>query len=299
MSSKAAWRTQRERSNLPTLRLMVWISLSFGRRLSRLVLYGIALYFTLFAPRARQASRPYLQRALGRTPGWRDHFRHILAFASTIHDRIYFLNGRTDQFDIEVYGAEILHAALAEQPGALLIGAHLGSFEALRVLGRERGGLAVAMLMHPDNARKIAQVLAAINPAAQNDILPLGQPDSMLAARDRLDAGHLVGMLADRGLGEDPKHLAPFLGQAAAFPLGPWKVAALLRRPVFFMVALYLGGRRYRIHLEPLADFSRVAASEREAAMHAAIERYAERLSQHCRQTPYNWFNFYDFWKTS
>jgi predicted LPLAT superfamily acyltransferase len=299
MSQTAAWRTHEERSNLPTIRLMVWISLTFGRRLSRLVLYGIVLYFTLFAPRARQASRPYLQRVLGRVPGWRDHFRHILAFASTIHDRIYFLNGRLDQFDIEVHGAEILHAALAEQPGALLIGAHLGSFEALRVLGRERGGLQVAMLMHPDNARKIGAVLAAINPAAQNDILPLGQPDSMLAARDRLDAGHLVGMLADRGLGGDPSHRALFLGEAAAFPLGPWKVAALLRRPVFFMTALYLGGQRYRIHLEPLADFSQVEWAMRESAIHAAIERYAARLSQHCRQAPYNWFNFFDFWKAA
>ena len=299
MSGKAVWRTQRERSNLPTLRLMVWISLTCGRRVSRLVLYGIALYFTLFAPRARRASRPYLQRALGRAPGWRDHFQHILSFASTIHDRVYFLNGRADLFEIEVQGAEALLAALAEQSGALLIGAHLGSFEALRALGRQRAGLEVTMLMHADNARKIGQILASINPQAQEDILSLGQPDSMLAARDRLDAGHLVGMLADRGLGDDPSHLASFLGQPAAFPLGPWKVAALLRRPVFFMAALYLGGRRYRIHLEPLADFSRVAPSEREAAMHAAIERYAERLSQHCRQTPYNWFNFYDFWKTS
>ena len=299
MSGKAVWRTQRERSNLPTLRLMVWISLTFGRRVSRLVLHGIALYFTLFAPRARRASGPYLQRALGRAPGWRDHFQHILSFASTIHDRVYFLNGRADLFEIEVQGAEALLAALAEQPGALLIGAHLGSFEALRALGRQRAGLEVTMLMHADNARKIGQVLAAINPQAQEDILSLGQPDSMLAARDRLDAGHLVGMLADRGLGDDPSHRASFLGQPAAFPLGPWKVAALLRRPVFFMAALDLGGRRYRIHLEPLADFSRVAPAEREAAMHAAIERYAERLSQHCRQTPYNWFNFYDFWKTS
>ena len=43
----------------------------------------------------------------------------------------------------------------------------------------------------------------------------------------------------------------------------------------------------------------KMTPAEREAAMHVAIERYAERLSQHCRQTPYNWFNFYDFWKTS
>ena len=60
------WKHQRERSSPAILKLMVWISLTFGRSISRLVLHGIAAYFTLFAPRARRASRAYLQRALGR-----------------------------------------------------------------------------------------------------------------------------------------------------------------------------------------------------------------------------------------
>ena len=46
----ADWRRQQEKSNLAILRLMVWISLTFGRRVGRLVLYGIAAYYVLFAP---------------------------------------------------------------------------------------------------------------------------------------------------------------------------------------------------------------------------------------------------------
>ena len=44
----SGWRHQQERSNLAILRLMVWISLTRGRRIGRLVLYGIALYFLFF-----------------------------------------------------------------------------------------------------------------------------------------------------------------------------------------------------------------------------------------------------------
>ena len=47
-------------------------------------------------------SQAYLTRALGRPAGWRDSFRHVLAFASTIHDRVYLLNDRFDLFDIEI-----------------------------------------------------------------------------------------------------------------------------------------------------------------------------------------------------
>jgi len=293
----ADWLRQQERSNLAILKLMVWISLTFGRTVGRLVLYGIAAYFVLFAPRARRASRAYLSRALNRRAEWKDGFRHVLSFASTIHDRIYLLNDRFDLFDIEVIGADRLHAALEQQPGALLIGAHLGSFEALRAVGRGQAGLKVAMLMVEENARKINATLAAINPAASQDIIPLGRMDSMLAARDKLDAGYLVGMLADRGLGDDATIDCAFLGKTAAFPLGPWRLAAMLRRPVFFMTGLYLGGNRYQIHFEPLADFSQTPREERDAAIRAAMQHYANRLTHFCRWAPYNWFNFFDFWQ--
>ena len=297
MKPESDWRQQQERSNLAILKLMVWISLTFGRAVGRLVLYGIAAYYVLFAPTARRASRDYLHRALGRWAQWTDGYRHVFSFASTIHDRIYLLNDRFDLFDIEVIGAEALNEALARQPGALLIGAHLGSFEVLRAVGRGRAGLQVAMLMYEENARKINATLQAINPRAAEDILPLGRVDSMLAARDRLAQGYLVGMLADRGLGNDATLNCDFLGQPAAFPLGPWRMAAMLQRPVFFMAGLYLGGNRYRIHFEPLADFSHVTRADRAQAIDDAIRAYAKRLEAHCRNTPYNWFNFFDFWQ--
>ncbi|MCE1239448.1 MAG: acyl-CoA synthetase [Azonexaceae bacterium] len=297
MKCNPDWLRQQERSNLAILRLMVWISLTFGRAVGRIVLLGIAGYFTLFAPAARRASRDYLHRALGRWAEWHDGFRHVFSFASTIHDRIYLLNDRFDLFDIEVHGAEALHAALERQPGALLVGAHLGSFEALRTVGRGQAGLKVAMLMYEENARKINATLEAINPNATQDILPLGRPESMLAAQEKLAQGYLVGMLADRSLGDDATVDAEFLGKTARFPVGPWRVAALLRRPVFFMTALYLGGNRYRIHFEPLADFSAVSRVDRERAIADAVHAYADRLTHYCRLAPYNWFNFFDFWK--
>ncbi|QRM18193.1 acyl-CoA synthetase [Dechloromonas sp. TW-R-39-2] len=292
-----SWLRQQERSNLAILRLMVWISLTFGRAIGRVVLYGITAYYVLFAPRARHFSREYLHRALGRWAEWSDGFRHVFSFASTIHDRIYLLNDRFDLFDIEVIGADPVHELAAAQTGAVLIGAHLGSFEVLRAVGRGRAGLKVAMLMYEENARKINATLEAINPAATQDIISLGRMESMLEARDKLDQGYLVGILADRSLSDDPTVDCEFLGEMAPFPVGPFRLAAMLRRPVFFMTGLYLGGNHYRIHFEALADFTDTPRSERDAAIRAAQQHYADRLSHYCRLAPYNWFNFFDFWQ--
>jgi len=298
-TTDTAWRHKPERSNMAILRVMVWISLHLGRRIGRVVLYGIAAYFFLFAPSARRASRAYLARALGRKATPVDGFRQVLAFASTIHDRVYLLNERFDLFDIDIVGADQVHAAAEPGQGVLLMGAHLGSFEVMRALGRKRGEHTVTMLMYEENARKVNATLAAINPAATQDIIALGRMDSMLLAQEKLAAGHLVGMLADRGLGNDPTSTIDFLGAPAQFPVGPFRVAAMLRRPVMFMTGLYLGGNRYRIHFEPLADFTDVKRGDRDAAIAEAQRAYVARLEHYCRQAPYNWFNFFDFWRSA
>lgn len=296
----ADWRQRKERSHAWLLRLMVGISRLFGRRIGRVVLHGIAAYFTLFSPAARRASRDYLGRVLGRYANWADGYRHVLSFASTVHDRVFLLDDRRSHgLRIEVQGAEALQAACADGQGMLLVGAHLGSFEVLRAVGRERGGMRVAMVMYEENARKINEALRAINPAAMQDIIALGRVDSMMAAKDRLAEGCLVGMLADRLLGADGDEgaLLPFLGENARFPVGPWRLAVLLRRPVFFMAGLYLGGDRYQVRFEPLADFSQVPREGRQAAIDAAMRAYVAALERHVREAPYNWFNFYDFWQ--
>ena len=297
ISQRAEWVRRPERSNGAMLRLMTWISLRLGRAPARFVLAGISLYFLLFAPTARAASRAYLRRALDREPAFADLFRHFHSFASTIHDRVFLLNGRFDLFQVEVHGEDIVQEVLAAGRGAILMGAHMGSFEAVRAIGRRQPGLRVAMVMYEENARKLNAALAAINPAAVQDIIPLGQLDSMLRVQACLDEGMVLGVLGDRTLGGDPTVRIPFLGAGAEFPVGPLRLAAMLKRPVLFMSGLYLGGNRYAIHFERLADFSDIERPGRDAAIQAAVAAYAACLERHCRAAPYNWFNFFDFWR--
>jgi predicted LPLAT superfamily acyltransferase len=294
--AKSPWAGHAERGSLLLLRVMSWISLRLGRRLSRGVLYGIATYFFLFAPRARRHAREYLRRVLARPATPLDRFRQIFAFAATIHDRVYLLNRRFELFEISIDGEALMRAACDRGGGALLIGAHLGSFEATRALGQRQAGLEIAMAMYADNARKINATLTAISPRLKMDIIELGHMSAMLEIRARLAAGSFVGMMGDRTLGEEAVERVMFLGSRASFPLGPMRAAAMLRRPVYFMAGLYLGGNRYHIVFEQIADFSTVGPGAEPEAVSAAVRRYAAVVERHCRLYPYNWFNFMDFW---
>jgi predicted LPLAT superfamily acyltransferase len=293
-SPASEWARRSERGSLPLLRFMVWLSLTLGRGPTRVLLRLIAAYFLAFGGAARRASREYLARCLGRPSSLAEQYRLFFSFAATVHDRIYFLKDRFDLFDIRVEGGDLFG-----DTGAVLMGAHMGSFEAMRACGRTLAHRKVAVAMYEDNARKIQAALAAIAPETVQEIVALGRLDSMLELGERLGAGVLVGVLADRTFGDEAVLEVPFLGEAAPFPTGPMRMAAALRQRVFFMVGLYLGGNRYDVHFEPLADFTRFDEADRagrDRAVEAAVRAYAARLEEYARRAPHNWFNFHDFW---
>jgi predicted LPLAT superfamily acyltransferase len=294
LSARQKWLQKPERSNRVMLRILVWVALRLGRTTARILLYPICAYFLLFAPTSTAASRRFLRHVLGRAPGISDLYRHVFFFAACLLDRIFLLNEQSALFDARIHGETDLRVLLARGKGSVLIGAHVGSFEIIRALGRKQPDLKMSLLMYQNNARMLAGVVEATNPALTMEIISLGRKDAMLKVHARLEEGALIGMLGDRTLEGEEQEMCRFFGKDAAFPLGPFRLAKILRRPVILMLGLYRGGVRYDVHFEELADWS----DERETmTIKDALNRYVERLEYHVRRSPYNWFNFYDFWK--
>ncbi len=289
------WLNARERSNALALRILVWIALALGRTVARAVLVPVAAYYLIFGRRARRASRDYLQRLFGRKPSLQDVYRHFYTFATVALDRVYFLSDRWSMFDIRLHGEELLIEQLDNNRGCFLIGAHIGSFESLRSLGRRRQ-VTVNLVMFEENANRVARVTRAINPALADDVIALGTPESMLRVTEQLDKGAWVGMLADRAISEGGMVAVPFLDATARFPAAPFRIAALTGRTVILMIGLYRGGNRYDLHFETLVQSPSLPRAERDQIVEGWIRLYARRLEHYCREAPFNWFNFYDFW---
>jgi len=295
-AAAAQWTIEPERGSALLLDMMMFLALRLGRPVARALLYFIAAYFFVCAPRARRHGREYLRRALGREPTLLERYRQMYAFAVTLLDRLYLTRGRYELLDISIEGEELMRAALTRGRGAFLLGAHVGSFEMMSAIGRRQPGLRVALAMYTRSMSRLALRLGFGPPSSGTEVIPLGELDSMLRLRDCLEEGRFVGMLADRSFGDSPGERLSFLGEPTVFPTGPMRAAAALRRPVIFMAGLYRGGNRYQVIFRPLADFSQPGPLTRERAVRAAIERYVVLLEECCRSEPYNWFNFYDFW---
>ena len=292
----AGWLEQRERGSLAALWLMTWLTRWLGYRAASLLLAPICLYYLAFAPRARAASRAFLGRVRGRPARLGEVYRHFLAFAGTLLDRVEVLRGRDAQFELRVHGAEALAAALAPHRGCMLLGSHLGSFEVLRVIGKTRHGLAVNLVMHEANAPHASRWGRALAPDLAARIIVPGAPETLLRVRECLERGEVVAMLGDRVLDGERVVRCAFLGAAARFPSGPLLVAAMLGVPVVTFFCVRRGARRYDVRFELLVERIAAERADRERAVAPWVCAFAARLEAQARAAPDNWFNFYDFW---
>ena len=299
MSDNLQWEARPEGGGRLPIRAIGWMARNAGRGLTRLLLYPITLYFLLVRGVERRASRDYLVRLQGQPASLLQAARHVHCFASTILDRVFMLSGRMDLFQIRTEGLDALHAELAKGSGVLVFGAHLGSFDALRALGRERPDIQIRVLLDVSHNAAITEVMAELDPTLAAGIIDAGQDGTaiVLAIAQALEQGALVALLVDRARPGEMAIEVPLLGTPAPLPAAPWLIASTLKVPVMLAFGLYEGGNRYCMVFEPFADAIDIPRRQRAQVLPQLIGRYAGRLEHHLRQLPYNWFNFYDFWQ--
>jgi predicted LPLAT superfamily acyltransferase len=293
------WQQQRERSSPRTIALMVWIALHLGRKVTRTLLWPIAIYFFLTGPDARRASRRFLQRAGTHSHGTAGVLRHFYTFACCALDRVFLLSGRYRGIRVTVHASpELLHQI--DTGGARLIPtSHIGSYEILRVLGSDLKNLRFRIVMDRQHGSMTVSVLEGLNPDLAQEIIDGGSrgPTLALALKEALNRGCVVGLMADRLTPRDRGMTVDFLGSPVQLPDSPWRLAAVLGTPVALCFGLYLGEDRYELHFEHFLDGgSTIPHAQRAAFVEQCVRRYVSRLEHYARLAPYNWFNFYDYW---
>ncbi|MDR3670010.1 MAG: glycosyltransferase [Holophaga sp.] len=300
------WYRIRERGTRVGFRVMVWILRRLGPRGLRLAGGILVPYFFLTSGQARRASRDYLTRlracsgplpGLPGNPGLREVYRHFRSFGRAITDKVLAWSGCRPELASE--DLEPFLALRRGGRGAVFLGAHLGNLEMLRALGQGRGLPGLNAVVYSENAVRFHELLARVNPAFGVNLVQVAavSPDTAILLQEKVDRGECLFIVADRTPPSDRGRTvqAPFLGHDAAFPIGPFILAHLLHCPVYLMFCVH-DGQRYRVRLEPFAESVELPRAGREAALAGWAGRYARGLEAQCRATPFEWFNFFDFW---
>lgn len=276
-----------------------------GRAPFRLVLYPVVGWYWATRGAARRASLEYLQRieathgAIGHAPSWRDTLRHFLSFAETLLDKLLAVSGRAGLSRVRCEGREAIAARLARGEGALIVTAHVGCLEMCQALADQGQSWRLTVLVHTRHAQRFNAVLRRLNPHQRVELMQVTDVDAATAMtlQARIASGGVVAIVGDRV----PVRLSktvnlPFLGHEAAFPVGAYVLAALLKCPLYFMGCVREPAGGHVQVFELLAERVVLPRGERELALRQHAARYVAALERLLQRAPFEWFNFFAFW---
>ncbi len=284
----------------------VWI----GRPLFRLLVWPASWYFITVRPVARRASIEY-QRRVGvlaadssAWQAWRAAGVHVRHFADTLLDKALVWTGGLALDGIRREVDPRFDEAVDENRGGVLVVAHFGNLEVLRRMGERAKQLRLHILVHTRHAERFNRVLTRMNPQSAERLLQVTEVDTATIAHlaTRVELGDFVVIAADRVPVTSERVLdVPFLGADAAFPIGPWVLAAALGCPVYWLACYQRPADRgrYTLVCELMSERIVLPRKTRDAALREVIADYVRCLERACREAPLAWFNFFPFWRSS
>ena len=284
----------------------VWI----GRPLFRLLVWPASWYFIAVRPVARRASIEYQRRVGVLTAdssawqAWRAAGVHVRHFADTLLDKALVWTGGLALDGIRREVDPRFDEAVDENRGGVLVVAHFGNLEVLRRMGERAKQLRLHILVHTRHAERFNRMLTRMNPQSAERLLQVTEVDTATIAHlaARVELGDFVVIAADRVPVTSERVLdVPFLGADAAFPIGPWVLAAALGCPVYWLACYQRPADRgrYTLVCELMRERIVLPRKTRDAALREVIADYVRYLERACREAPLAWFNFFPFWRSS
>ncbi|OTG67376.1 acyltransferase [Acinetobacter silvestris] len=299
------WSELKEKGGMLPLMLMLGFYRLGGRFLCRLVLYFVIMWYWLFSKMARQASLCYLKKvhtfAGNQTPfidqpSITNTYTHLMQFGECILDKIEGWLGHIDEKKLNLRGHE--HFRAHYQKGAIIVVSHFGNIELLRAIKSEQKQK-INILVYQKHATQFNQFLKKLNTKADVHLISVDELglETAFQLHDKLEQGEWIIVAADRVPVQSARvQTVSFLAEDAEWPQGAWILANLLKVPVL-AVFCYRIKNSFDVHIHKLADQIELPRATRLHAMQNFTRQYVSLLEQHCIRAPYQWFNFYHFWK--
>ena len=328
----AHWSRQKEQAaGYWHVKLLLVLFRLFPLIVLRILAFPVGFFYFLFSKRSRRESRQFLRKAaqfIDRPETARQcrsplgPLRHIVSFSLTLVEKLQSWGGKFPFKNIHFREDDIgeLIEGLEKGKGAFLVCSHLGNAELLRGLASfNRTGVSrsvgVTSVVDMEVTAHFSRMLKELNPQSALDIISAKSisPDTAILLEEKLAAGELVVIAGDRTssgalsrpstrpLQGSEKNLAiPFLGEEAPFSPGVFYLALLLKAPVYFVFALRRGALSLRPEYDMYVHKSGLSfdGSRKERLMRSSdlARSFAAFLESYCKEQPFQWYNFYDFW---
>ena len=294
-------------------RFMLWVVCHLPLFLVELCTAVICFFFWLGAAPVRARSKIYLEhlRKLGVRVGAFGTYKHILSFALSMVEKLRGWKGaiKLNQIESQNDDLQMLVSQMNQGQGAFLLCSHLGNMEMLRSL-TEYGEFhtsrkfQVFPVVDLSGSKKFNALLRELNPELMENVIDANSidVDSAIWMKEKIADGNLVVIAGDRTSAHTRSRVLEtmFLGETANFPEGAFSLAGILNAPVYFVFAIrkhdFNIRSPYEMHVVRAKTNLDCLRKERPVRLKMLLQEYTELLERLCKEHPYQWYNFYNFW---
>ena len=250
-------------------------------------------------------------RKLGVRVGAFGTYKHILSFALSMVEKLRGWKGaiKLNQIESQNDDLQMLVSQMNQGQGAFLLCSHLGNMEMLRSL-TEYGEFhtsrkfQVFPVVDLSGSKKFNALLRELNPELMENVIDANSidVDSAIWMKEKIADGNLVVIAGDRTSAHTRNRVleTTFLGETANFPEGAFSLAGILNAPVYFVFAIrkhdFNIRSPYEMHVVRAKTNLDCLRKERPARLKMLLQEYTELLERLCKEHPYQWYNFYNFW---
>ena len=298
------WWKRQERGGTFFLRLSLFLAQILPEFALKLIVKIVVWFYYIFSKNERENIAEFRRNlsvfAGSQTLKGTSVFSHFEAFGGAICDKFRVWKGKIKDDELEIIDLERIKSELiGAQKGQILLTAHLGNVEICKALAARVKGFRMVILTYDENSRKFNEVLREIS---KNDgsvrMMAVNKLDvaAMLELKNIVESGEHIGIMGDRTpLGGDKAARVKFLGKEAGFNYGPYLIAGILGVKISSLWCQKIDGK-FRIELVPLASAVKLGR-DKAASTREYLQIYVRELENRCKQTPAQWFNFFDFWR--
>lgn len=273
-----------------------------------------SIFYYLFGKRAREECVRYQEQLLKAAPNSIKKisiYRQIEAFAITFLEKVECWVKPEPTIKLELCDDDIqqLIDRLNSGKGAFLMCSHLGNSEIFRNLANINKiylsrNVPVSVLMDLGSTSNFTNTLKKVNPEFVNNIIDVNNitPGTMEILSETIEKGGLVVCAGDRvsKFNDSKNVIAPFMKKDAPWPYGVYLMTMLLKAPVYYIFGLRKRDngfdRKYEFRVKKSTVNTDCARKERETKINELCLEFAGELEKACKDHPFQWFNFYDFW---
>jgi len=279
-------------------RIFIFLLKNFNLQTAYFLLYFVAMYFVMFAAKARKPMYYYFNTILEYGVFKTVYYLYLnnLAFGKVLIDKVALMAGFSNKFTFNFEGENHLHD-MANNDGGLIIGAHIGNWEIAGQL-LDRINTRVHILMLDAEHKKIKALLDNVMTEKSMDIITIKDDMSHLfQIKEALLRNEIVAIHGDRFLPGSKTINCKFLGHDAKFPTGPFYIAMKYKKPVTFVSAVKETNKHYHFFAtKPKVYKNSNKIIERDKTLKQMLNGYIEQIEITLRKHPEQWFNYYYFW---